>query len=38
MPDPEVTVLEPFRSFAERIVGHAEAQPDRILISEPDGR
>ena len=35
MPDPEVTVPETFRSFAERIVGHAEAQPDRILISEP---
>jgi fatty-acyl-CoA synthase len=35
MPDPEVTVPEPFRSFAERIVAHAEAQPDRVLISEP---
>ncbi len=35
MPAPDVTAPEPFRSFAERIVGHAEAQPDRILISEP---
>jgi fatty-acyl-CoA synthase len=35
MPGPQVTVAGPFRSFAERIVGHAEAQPDRVLIGGP---
>ena len=24
-----------FRCFAERVVGHAEAEPDRVLLSEP---
>lgn len=34
VPGPQVAAPEPFRSFAERIVGQAEAEPDRILISE----
>jgi non-ribosomal peptide synthetase component F len=35
MPDRDANAPERFRCFAERIVGHAEAEPDRILISEP---
>jgi fatty-acyl-CoA synthase len=35
MSDPDAIPPERFRCFAERIVGHAAAEPDRILISEP---
>ncbi len=35
MPDSDVTAPDRFRSFVERIVGHAEAKPDRILVSAP---
>ena len=37
MPDADATVPGHFRSFAERIVGHGDAEPDRVLISEPGG-
>jgi long-subunit acyl-CoA synthetase (AMP-forming) len=35
MSDPDATAPERFRCFGERIVGHAEAEPDRIVIGEP---
>jgi fatty-acyl-CoA synthase len=35
MPDADATAPGQFRSFAERIVGHGDAEPERVLISEP---
>ena len=35
MPDPLAARPGRFRSFAERIVAHAEVEPDRVQVSEP---